>query len=395
MFTIRNTLFVLLSLCWLHTSAMASVVGKVEALRGQASIVVPIDKQQPLKIGTAFDVGDTIRTGKDGVARLMMIDKGKFAIYEESELQIREYDYQQTQVKSDKSAVHLTEGSFRFLTGLMGKRSPENIAYETEIATLGIRGTECLVRYHSATHRLDIIVIKGTVIVWYKGYPKDKNKPNLVLNEKTHTVITEKNGVFEAGYEVYAEPAIDRGWYSYGSVPKDIANGLSVAQAIENALDRNESPAFIAQQLIDSGVDAVTAAEVLVSMLIQRGSDSDRETIKRDVINAVIAIIINDPQSTPEVAAAVARIVPSFMAYELALAMAIISPQFAVQIVREVTLVFPQIAFSIALSVILALENGLSLDDGFSLIASIKAAVLPLLTPITTDRVEEAVSPNQ
>ncbi|EIJ43852.1 FecR protein [Beggiatoa alba B18LD] len=394
MATIKNFFVVLLSLYCLQTSVMASTtVGKVEALRGQVSLITSDTKQLSLNAGSTFNAGDTIRTGNDGIARLMMIDKGKFAIYEKSELKIQGYNYQATQATQDKSVVHLTEGSFRFLTGLMGKRSPNQVTYETEIATLGIRGTECLLRYNAEKRRLDVIVIKGTIVVWYKGYPKDK--PNLVLNEKTHTFITEKNGVFEAGYEPYQAPVTETGWYSYGSIAEDIANGLTPAQAIENALEREESPAAIGQQLIDAGIDAVTAAENLVVALLKRGTDSEREAIKRDVINAVIAIIINDLESADDVAAAVARIIPSFMAYELALAMAIIAPKSAVQIVREITLVFPQVALPIALSVILALENGLTLDESFNLIASIKAAVLPLLTPITTDRVEETVSPNQ
>ena len=90
------------------------------------------------KIDFDLEKGDIISTGKNGRAKILLKDKTKISIGKSSVLSIDEYLFDD---KEPVAEFSLTEGTFRAITGKIGKIAPEKFKFKTRNATIGIRGT--------------------------------------------------------------------------------------------------------------------------------------------------------------------------------------------------------------------------------------------------------------
>lgn len=118
------------------TTVFASV-GKVSLLKGEATLQRESQKI-PLQNGTALEEKDIITTKKDAQIQLIFEDKTVITLGSESEFKIEEYFNDATK---PKAKFKFGEGSFKSITGQIGKTAPENFTLETKTATIGIRGT--------------------------------------------------------------------------------------------------------------------------------------------------------------------------------------------------------------------------------------------------------------
>jgi hypothetical protein len=121
--------------------------GLVSELRGEATAIAPDGGVRALAAGGAIYNGDTIETGNHSLLRLVMTDRSMYTVGEDTRIQIKNYRYEAATPAADSEHLYLFRGAFRFLTGLIGKRDPDKVAYETPVATMGIRGTEGEIQY--------------------------------------------------------------------------------------------------------------------------------------------------------------------------------------------------------------------------------------------------------
>jgi hypothetical protein len=84
--------------------------------------------------------GETIVTGRDGEVHLAMEDGGYIAVRPNSNLSV--VSYQANGTSDDKSVLSLLSGTFRSITGWIGKQNPRNYRVHTPTATIGVRGTD-------------------------------------------------------------------------------------------------------------------------------------------------------------------------------------------------------------------------------------------------------------
>ncbi|MDP1664792.1 MAG: FecR domain-containing protein [Methylobacter sp.] len=120
-----------------------SVVARVVDIKGVVSAINRADKnakERPLSLGKPLYNSDAIYSEKDSYALLVFPDGEKVTLQADSELDIKQYNYQ-IKDKKDQILLRLTTGGLRALTGSIGKNAHDAFALDTPVATIGIRGT--------------------------------------------------------------------------------------------------------------------------------------------------------------------------------------------------------------------------------------------------------------
>ncbi len=90
--------------------------GKAEINRGKQAI--------PAVVGTRLKTGDILSTGPGGSMGVIL----------------RDFLFSPTEGKMSLFA-RLAKGTMAYMSGIIGKLSPESVRFETPVATIGIRGT--------------------------------------------------------------------------------------------------------------------------------------------------------------------------------------------------------------------------------------------------------------
>lgn len=109
--------------------------------RGQLSVRTVSGAQRPLQSGATVNEGETLITGRDGVAVLAFPDNSRVTVQPGSQLVIRRYRYNEAEPSAGESVLELVRGGLRAVSGLIGKFAPKSYRVETPVATIGIRGT--------------------------------------------------------------------------------------------------------------------------------------------------------------------------------------------------------------------------------------------------------------
>ena len=119
----------------------AVVAGKISAAKGSVTATGPDGTKRKLRKGKAFYEGDKIDTAKRGAVAMKFKDGTKFALGGESSMQVDAFVFG-VSPEEDKVSVKVLKGAFRFITGLVAKKKPENMGVTLGVtATIGIRGT--------------------------------------------------------------------------------------------------------------------------------------------------------------------------------------------------------------------------------------------------------------
>lgn len=118
-------------------STLWASVGKVALLKGEA-VAERNTQIITLQTGAAIEEKDAIKTSKDAQIQLLFEDKTVITLGSESEFKIEEYLNDTT---NPKAKFKFNQGSFKTITGQIGKTAPQNFTMETKTATIGIRGT--------------------------------------------------------------------------------------------------------------------------------------------------------------------------------------------------------------------------------------------------------------
>jgi hypothetical protein len=123
-----------------EASAERPVAGKVSLVEGDVRFY---DKNQQLRrpnLGDAIYEGDGIFTGKDGEVHFDMEDGGYIGVRPGTKMRV--ISYKAEGGEDDQSVIGLLEGSFRSITGWIGKLRGNHYQISTPTATIGVRGTE-------------------------------------------------------------------------------------------------------------------------------------------------------------------------------------------------------------------------------------------------------------
>ena len=126
----------------LPSLAYAKEIGKVANLVGSLTRIKADGTTITCKLQDVIEEGDTFVTTSGTFAQLKMVDGGEMIIRPDSKVTLKEYKFEQSDPKGDKSEINLAKGGLRRLTGLIGKRGDKDAdKLVTATATAGIRGT--------------------------------------------------------------------------------------------------------------------------------------------------------------------------------------------------------------------------------------------------------------
>ncbi len=113
---------------------------KVALIEGDVGVFSASKQRRTVTVGDYLVEGDSIVTGKDGELHLDMEDGGYMSVRPNTKMRI--VKYQAKGESTDTGVFGLLEGSFRSITGWIGKYNGKSYTVRTPTATVGIRGTD-------------------------------------------------------------------------------------------------------------------------------------------------------------------------------------------------------------------------------------------------------------
>lgn len=128
------------SLVWMPV-AHAATAGQITHLSGTLSAKRADGTSKLLSVKSEVMEGDTLGTESETYARIKFVDGGEVVMRPGTQLKIENYAYNAAKPESDNIVMSMFKGGLRAVTGLLGKRSREKVSFQTETATIGIRGT--------------------------------------------------------------------------------------------------------------------------------------------------------------------------------------------------------------------------------------------------------------
>ena len=122
-----------------HAVAQDNFAGSVNNVQGTVHVMRQ-GSEIGLEKGMKIFQKDIIVTGKDGACGIILQDNTIFSMGSETKLAIEEFVF-----VPDEShfslLVKMIKGTFVYISGVIGKLSPESIHLETPVGTIAIRGT--------------------------------------------------------------------------------------------------------------------------------------------------------------------------------------------------------------------------------------------------------------
>ena len=94
-----------------------------------------------LKTGDKIYLGETILSGVNSGAQLLLLDQSTFTIGSDSEVVMDTFIYDPKN-NNGKIVSTVKKGSLKVISGLISKKNPDNLIVEVPEGTLGSRGTE-------------------------------------------------------------------------------------------------------------------------------------------------------------------------------------------------------------------------------------------------------------
>lgn len=121
--------------------AQAAPVGQITHLSGTLSAKRADGSSKLLSVKSEVMEGDTLGTESETYARIKFVDDGEVVMRPGTQIKINNYSYTAGKPESDNMLLSMFKGGLRAVTGLIGKRNREKISFQTDTATIGIRGT--------------------------------------------------------------------------------------------------------------------------------------------------------------------------------------------------------------------------------------------------------------
>jgi hypothetical protein len=136
---IRGAVFALL--CSSPVAGLTAPAAHVTFATPGASAVKADGTQKLLKKGDPLEQGDTVAT-HGGRAQLHFSDGAFVSLQPDTVFRIDEYRFEGKADGSERGFFTLLKGGLRTITGLVGRTNRGNYQVTTQVATIGIRGTE-------------------------------------------------------------------------------------------------------------------------------------------------------------------------------------------------------------------------------------------------------------
>jgi hypothetical protein len=124
--------------------AHAAEIGRIKSVAGAAFVVhgKSVTRATP---GELLQVGDTLRTGADGLVGVTFVDNSRFAVGPNSQIALSEFEFNDT-THAGHSLTTVNRGSLAVVSGQIAHENKDAMRVRTPTAVLAARGTRFVVR---------------------------------------------------------------------------------------------------------------------------------------------------------------------------------------------------------------------------------------------------------
>lgn len=133
-------LFLLLPAPAQAADAGDGVIGTILEVEGSATVA---RGKQTVKaaVKTPLHMKDVVTTGEKSRVFILFIDDTEMTLSEKTKLTVDEYVFDPDDSKHNKGRFSVLEGSFKYVSGLLGKKDDPDVLINTSFGNIGIRGT--------------------------------------------------------------------------------------------------------------------------------------------------------------------------------------------------------------------------------------------------------------
>lgn len=128
------------SLFFLAGAVWAANTGSIDELSGNVTVTSPGKVARKAGAKEQIQSGDTITTEAKSEVVIKLADESVVALRPNTQFTVTEFKYEKK--PTDTTQFSLLKGAARFLTGLVGRASPDRVRVTAATATVGIRGTD-------------------------------------------------------------------------------------------------------------------------------------------------------------------------------------------------------------------------------------------------------------
>lgn len=162
------------------SSFAADVYGVFMVVKGDVQVTNVQNVTAPAKVGSRINVGETVATGPDSRAKIVMSDRNVMNVLPDSKMKIEKYVNDPISGKKDVQ-LNLLEGKVRNNVEQTYDGEKNKFLVKTPTAVAGVRGTQFLTSYDSKSQTTAIVTLKGAVAFTTTG-----------ANGKSETVMVKK-----------------------------------------------------------------------------------------------------------------------------------------------------------------------------------------------------------
>ncbi len=155
--------------------------GLLMIVKGQVQVAKAKAPPAGAKVGSKVYPQDTIITGKDSRAKIVMSDRNIINVLPETKIRIDQYI---NDTKEKNVRLSLFEGKVRTNVEQKYDNNENKFEIKTPSAVVGVRGTQFLTSYQKSTNTTGVTTFRGEVI--FRGYDK--------LSEKQTEAVLVKRG---------------------------------------------------------------------------------------------------------------------------------------------------------------------------------------------------------
>ncbi len=148
----------LLPIAWAQTASSAvpaaassaPAIGRMLSATGTVTLQPAGGSPKLVSSDTDLQVGDIVQTQASSSAALRYSDGTSVQLGQLSRMAISDFVVKPEQASQERFVMRLFTGALRVITGAIGKRRPNSVRVITSTATVGIRGTDFVVRQCAA-----------------------------------------------------------------------------------------------------------------------------------------------------------------------------------------------------------------------------------------------------
>jgi len=122
--------------------------GTLKMVQGDVR-VIDVRGERPVQPGDAVAVTDSLVTGANGSASLVLRDGTALVLGPKTRIELKNFTFDDANQQGNM-LVSVLQGSLRMVTGLISKFNPGAAAITTKTATIGVRGTDFIVQVDDA-----------------------------------------------------------------------------------------------------------------------------------------------------------------------------------------------------------------------------------------------------